>query len=108
MTVHDAVTPGMTPLRPGVVVGSPHPLLSFDPRSQSVPTPLREVEKVARIWPCGAKTRGGGGAPPTTLILLRNQRRAPPASRRRPHATAAPAAKQVKEETKEDEGLFVA
>ena len=30
---------------------------------------------MARIWPCGAKTRGGGGAPPTTLILLRNQRR---------------------------------
>ena len=46
---------------------------------------------MARIWPCGAKTRGGGGAPPTTLILLRNQRQ--PADRRLARArsvTSAP------------------
>ena len=42
---------------------------------------------MARIWPCGAKTRGGGGAPPTTLILLRNQRS--PEARTRPPAPRA-------------------
>ena len=39
MTAHDAVTPGLNPHLPAVVVGSPPPPLSFDPRSQSVPTP---------------------------------------------------------------------